>query len=109
MADYSNARALAARLLAKKGFVANLEPQGVASDPITGEPMPQVASRALRAVFTQINADLFEGTTIQAADKMLLLEGSAEVGERFLGQSIVAVQSIDPDMSGPIISKALLR
>lgn len=125
MADYSGARDLAGRLLLKKGFEIRLK-QPVAGaletptggvDPFTGLPVATVEqapaeetkSRTVLALKTAVDRKLFEGTTIQHEDEMLLIEGAASVGETWDGRSIIAVQQVDPDKSGPIITKAVVR
>lgn len=121
MADYSAARDLAGRLLLKNGFKATLKAQGEAShpvsggtDPVTGLPIEaeqakEGASRTVLALKTAVDRKLFETTTIENHDEMLLIEGRAEVGETWNGRSIISVKQVDPDNSGPIISKALVR
>ena len=125
MADYSGARDLAGRLLLKKGFEISLEtpvagaletPSG-GVDPFTGLPVAtveqapaeEVKPRKVLALKTGVDRKLFEGTTIQQDDDMLLIEGAASVGETWDGRSIIAVQQVDPDKSGPIITKAVVR
>jgi hypothetical protein len=125
MADYSGARDLAGRLLLKKGFEISLEtpvagaletPSG-GVDPFTGLPVAtveqapaeEVKPRKVLALKTGVDRKLFEGTTIQQDDDMLLIDGAASVGETWDGRSIIAVQMVDPDNSGPIITKAVVR
>ena len=122
MADYSGARDLAGRLLLKKGFEIHLKtpvagaletPSG-GVDPFTGlpvvvKPVEEVKPRKVLALKTAVDRKLFEGTTIQQDDEMLLIEGAASVGETWDGRSIIAVQMVDPDNSGPIITKAVVR
>lgn len=113
MTFYERMRALASRQIAAKGSTVTIRGIPTPSDPVTGLGGADGAARSMSAVLTQVDYRTFPETIARAGDLMLLVDGTAEVGEKWVNGvsewTIVAVSEVNPANDGAIITKALVR
>lgn len=109
MTFYERMDALATRQIADKGSTLTISARPTASDPVTGAVGSDGEDREIPGVVVKIDYRTFPETMVQAGDKMLLLDGEVEVGEKWGGMTIVAVSEVKPDNSTSLLHKALVR
>lgn len=112
MATYTNAQALAARLIAAKGFAATVRAASTPADPLTGLGGADGASRTVNAVQTRIDYRTFPEGLVRQGDRMFIFAGPVAVGEYLIDGSdewpIRETMRVEPDNASHIITKALV-
>lgn len=109
---YDAQMALAARLLAEKGFAATIRAQAVASDPVTGAGGSDGASRTINAVKTQVDRRRLPESLAERAECILICAGAVAVGEVWVDgavdRPVIGVMPVEPDNTSRIITKAII-
>jgi len=112
MADYTNAQALADRLLAAKGFTATIRAEGTAADPVTGLGAADGATRTVSAVKARVDIGVFPESLAERSTCMLICDAIVRMGDVWVDggtdRPVIGVMHVEPDNDSHIITKALI-
>lgn len=112
MADFANAQAVAARLIAAKGFVATIRGAATPSNPVTGAGGSDGAERTVRAVKVKADTRAFGDDLAAQASCMLICDGPVLLADSWVDGSavrpVIGVMAVEPDNASHIITKALI-
>jgi hypothetical protein len=111
---YPEMAAFAAEMLSGElGGSLTIRGAPVAGDPITGAGGSVGADRVVSGVVTGVDLKLFDASTVQTGDRMLVVAGVVSIAERWVdglvARPIVAVRVVKPDNATLIITKAHVR